>query len=60
MTEADQVSERAHDHLKQWPTLTEAMGCADCSRIYRVGHACPLCGSESVWNLAALLAGGEE
>lgn len=38
-----------------YPTLTCAMACADCSAIFRSGDACPYCRSAAVMNLAAVL-----
>lgn len=55
MTEAAQITERAHKIIDQLPTFAEVSGCMDCSILFRRGHACPFCGSESVVNLADVL-----
>lgn len=54
MTEADAeaATERAADQI---PTLTEALGCLDCERLFRIGDACPFCASKSLLNIADVI-----
>lgn len=53
--DAEQVAERATDALSQIATLSEALACCDCSRIFRFGPACPYCASQSLLNVADCL-----
>jgi hypothetical protein len=41
----------------QWPTMEEAFGCLDCHFLFRQAteHACPLCGSASVMDVARFI-----
>ncbi len=50
--EALQVCDRASEALAQVPTLTEAMGCLDCERMFRTGAQCPYCTSQALLNIA--------
>lgn len=61
MSESDIVVERAVASTEQWPTLTEAMGCLDCSILFRTAQpSCPHCGSSSMLNVAELLQNGRD
>ena len=52
----DQDIEAAILHASdQIPTLTEALACVDCERLFRTGDACPYCASKSVMNIADIL-----
>jgi hypothetical protein len=53
--DAEQIAERANDALDQVPTFAEALGCVDCTRIFRCGSACPWCASQSLLNVAGVL-----
>lgn len=50
--DAEQVASRATDAAEQIPTLTEALACLDCERIFRHGAACPYCSSQSLLNVS--------
>jgi rRNA maturation endonuclease Nob1 len=50
--DAEQVATRATDALDQVPTLDSALGCIDCSRIFRSGQSCPYCASQSLLNVS--------
>lgn len=58
MTETDMVVQRASGIADQIPRLTEALGCVDCSLIFRHGSSCPFCESRALLNVADLLTKG--
>lgn len=45
--------------LAQWPTVAECTGCVQCNALFRTSDngRCRHCGSESVFDVAAILAG---
>ena len=53
--DAEQVAERANGALSQIATLSEALACMDCERIFRYGPLCPFCGSQSLLNVSDCL-----
>lgn len=57
---SDLEAERVAALVDQMPTYTEAQGCANCMRIFRIGTECPFCGSHSIENIGALLSGRNE
>lgn len=50
--DAEAVVDRANGALSQIPTLTEALGCLDCERLFRQGQQCPYCASRALLNVA--------
>lgn len=52
--ELHRINERAKRVFDHWPTLQEAFGCVDCAYLFRraVDHVCPICGSQSVMDVA--------
>jgi len=58
--DAEQVVERANEALDLVPTFGEALGCLDCSKLFRCGSACPWCGSTSLLNVANALSERKE
>lgn len=49
----------ADEAFANWPTLDEAVACANCRGLFRRAEnaICPHCGSESVFDAAAVLNG---
>lgn len=50
---------RSEELLKNWPTSDSCLGCAECSKLFKLGdgNACPFCGSIAIWNVGDFLSG---
>ena len=46
---------RASEIIARMPTMKNAAGCMDCDHVFKVADKCPVCGSGSVLNIAAIL-----
>jgi rubrerythrin len=56
--ESQQIVDRAESIISNYPTLDEALACLDCEIIFKRAEKgkCPICSSQSLWNISTFLS----